>query len=179
MSLKVFGQLEQALGARQRKTENLTDYVERLIRMANDLPDEKWDELSEEVQGFVNEGINVLNTAANLVEFTQDNVVEDMASQDEEIEKMRGSGRAVHSRELNRRRNYQGAGYRAKEVMLERGVNITAKQIYEILAEEGYHYSQSTLNVVRAEFRRGLNILWDKGFLKKKPKGFEPRVDKH
>ncbi len=61
-----------------------------------------------------------------------------------------------------------GAGERAKEIMLEKGMTISAEDLLGYLEDEGYTYSIHTVKVVRAEFQQAMKVLERKGMLNTK-----------
>lgn len=153
---------------KRRHRINTPDYRKILVESLSDLPKHEWDRLSLPTKIWYNACAQQYEDGGEL-----DNFTDIVGSDDVDLDSVSGPSRAKISRERNKQRKYKGAGYRAKEIMLERGVGIKAKDIHRILRTEGYEYSINTLLVVRAEFRRALALLADRGYLNQKPKGMK------
>ncbi len=83
------------------------------------------------------------------------------------------ASKSATSRYVNLNKRKRGGGDRVRELMLERGVGITPKEISKIMESEGYSYSIHTIHMVRSEFRRALQTLWEAEMLKNKPTGIK------
>jgi hypothetical protein len=158
---KVQKELRDVTGTSKRSMDTEIFYKQRLMHSAYTLTEAEWEKLSEPAQRWVIEAIDKYNKNQPMPAYP-----------DEDEVKARRSAGASHSakhRESNMKRAKRGAGDRVKEIMLERGIRTPPLEIYRILQNEGYKYSKHTVPVVRAEFRRALQMLYERGMLTEKP----------
>ncbi len=55
---------------------------------------------------------------------------------------------------------------RIKEILIERGLDLAADELYFQIKNEGYEYSRGTVDVIRSDFRNSCRVLISKGLLK-------------
>lgn len=78
--------------------------------------------------------------------------------------KTAGKKKAASKKEPKPRK--KTGGVRAKEIMLQYGIDLSKEQIHQMLMEEGFKMSPSTVDVVRYEFRQAVRLLADSGMLR-------------
>lgn len=160
---KIREELSNATNVVKRSRDREEYFRQRLVFAVTSFEESQWSSLSDVAQKWINEAIEALNKKENLPAFPDE---------EEALKKLKEScAKSVDHRENNQLVKGRGAGERVKELMLEHGVNMKVNDIYDTLKLEGYKYSIHTIPVVRAEFKRALKMLWDRGMLKDKPKG--------
>lgn len=80
------------------------------------------------------------------------------------------------AKKYNQETKNKTASRRAKEILLNKGLDMPTRQIHVALLEEGYEISLSTLNMVCSEFRQSVRLLKARGWLVTSPKGLIPKV---
>lgn len=163
VQLKVRQELSSVTQIVKRSRDTEEQFRKRMIYSSVSFTETQWSHLSTEAQIWVNEAITATNKRSKLPLFPGE----------EEIltARRKSSAKSAANRENNLWIKGRGGGVRVKEIILDHGFNVGIQEIARILKLEGYKYSIHTIHVVRAEFKRALKMLWDRGMLTGKPKG--------
>jgi len=159
---KIQNELRKATGTHKRVRDTELFFKERLMHSAYTLTEKEWDRLSPTAQKWVVDAIKNYNDGKPLPGYPDEAELK--------AKRSAASSKSAKHREENLRRGKRGAGDRVKEIMLDHGIKTTPKEIHRILQQEGYKFSKWSIPVVRAEFRRALQMLWERGELLNKPK---------
>ena len=76
------------------------------------------------------------------------------------------------TRALNTANNRKGGSYRARELMLKHGLDISLSDHMRLLEEDGFVLSEKSIIALRSHLRRTVLVLRDNGYLKKPPRKF-------
>lgn len=139
-----------------RETENR--FRKRLLFSANQLPDSRWGRLSDPAKKWLNEAADAYNKNKTMMPPYPD--------EDQILAKKRAlSSVGGFHRITNGKKRQGGAGVRLRELMLIHGVRTPPTELYRLLGREGFVYSLDTIKLVRADFRRDLQVLAKYGYL--------------
>lgn len=142
------------------------EYKAKLVYASAELSDEVFESLSDRAQKWINSAIEAANNEEELPEFGPEKLPE-QPEYDPENQRQR----AGQSRSRNHWGNYKSASARAREILLEEGLDYTVTQLMTHLEQEGYEYTGSTIKLVRSEFRRAVSTLYHSGYLAEEPPG--------
>lgn len=154
-------ELKNTTGTRKRAKDTELFYKERLMHAAYTLTDQQWDKLSEPAQRWVVEAIKNYNSGKSMPPYPDEDQVK--------AKRSAAASKSAKNRERNLKRSKRGAGDRVKEIMLDYGIRTPPLEIHRILQQEGYKYSKHTILLVRSEFRRALQMLWEREMLTQRP----------
>ncbi len=156
-------ELRNITGLEPKVKEGPKRFRARLVRAASKLDDDKWDQLSDVVQIWVNQGIESLNSKEDVSLFDgQAEEPEPEPEPEKAKPKSKEPAAPVAATEVPR----VGGGQRVKEILIEHKFKIKNKDILAVMNAEGYTYSLSMLNCVCADFRQSVKVLRERGLLK-------------
>lgn len=159
---RIQGQLEYHTGLARRAHDTDLSHRKRLVFAVVKLPDEQWNKLSKEAQKWTNAAVDALNSQEPLPLFPDE--------EDYIESKKLAAAQSAPNRRNNVLKSKRGASERIKELMLEHGIKTTPVELHRMLREEGFRCSIHTLKIVRAEFRRACQFLWERDLLTEKIK---------
>lgn len=141
-------------------------YLSRLLKAVNDLPDDKWDDVSPEAQKWSNAGMKAVKAGKDIEDFPSDQ----QAAQPPETEKPETkvkSDEKQTKKEVKSKTDTKPVGIkvRIKEILLD-DPKVSSTKIYDMLNEEGLQASRFTVTGIRSEFRHTIRVLVKRGLLK-------------
>ena len=155
-------ELQVLTGVKRKAKEGKQRYLPRLLNAVNDLPDDRWDDISPEAQGWANLGMKSLKKKEEIVDFP-----EDQSSTVKESETKKGSVEKKTKKETKAETEPARVGIktRIKEMLLD-NPKVRSTEIYDKLCSEGIKPSPHTVTGIRSEFRHTLRVLKSRGLLK-------------
>ena len=155
-------EIEKVASVRKAKRDTHAMHRKKLVFAVANLTDKQWDKLSDGAQRWFNDAVAALNSGRPLPSFPDEDEVK--------ARRRQLAAKSGTNRQSNAKKRQRGASDRIKDIMLHHGCRITPVEIMKILETEGYKCSMHTVKLVRAEFRRALQILSEKDMLKEVPK---------
>lgn len=144
--------IRQVLGIRYRSHQDRQEYLRKLCRKADRLPDAQWEELSPDLQAWINEGLRAMNNKLPVPDFPG------AILSRYEIEKEK-------RRQEKKTKPLRGLKVRLKQLILEHP-RASAPVLHQMLQDEGNVMTLTSVTVIRNEFRHSLKVMRDEGLLK-------------
>lgn len=131
----------------------------------NEMAPDEWESLSEKTRAWI-------KMAADYLDRKQDPPpYPDYQEVQRQIRALQA--RSHVARSMNKRNNRKGASYRARELMLKHGMDISIKEHHQRLLDDGFEITRSSLSMLRTHFKMTVLVLYDNGQLVMEPRGFE------
>ena len=124
----------------------------------------EWEALSPEVRAWVKVSTKYLEEKQDPPPYPDH---KDVKARIKQLQAKSGITRA-----LNTYNNRKGASYRARELMLKHGLDVSMSDHMRLLKEDGFVLSEKSLSALRTHLRRTVLVLYDNDYLKKQPRKF-------
>ena len=162
MMSSVEKELQDLTGVKRRAKEGKQRYLPRLLNAVNDLPDDRWDDVSPEGQEWSNLGMKSLKKKEPISDFP-----DSQASTPEKSKTETGPVEKKTKKETKAETEPPRVGIktRIKEMLLD-NPKVRSTEIYDKLSSEGIKPSHHTVTGIRSEFRHTLRVLKSRGLLK-------------
>ncbi len=155
-------ELQDLTGIKRRAKEGKQRYLPRLLDAVNDLPDDRWDDVSPEGQDWANNGMKSLKKKETIPDFPDS---QPATTEKPETKTKKVGDQAKKETKAKTDTPSKGIKVRIKEILLD-NPKARATEIYDMLYKEGIRPSHSTVIGIRSEFRHTLRVLKSRGLLK-------------